>query len=312
MQVTITAAPLPTNFKGTPQQLIEALLDRLEITFDGSSFVISDIQPVGNQGPWLKNGTQWWVWDDSTSTYIPLDLSASISDQIYIGDISNGPPDPTVYQLWLQLNGTAVNGLFYYAGSTAGWVTEASVLVPGAITPVMLHQQPPGSLITFNVNSQTTILPPGNPGTILLSSGNGLLWGSIVESKGIPNFIAPVTLATISTTTYGQWTTISTLLTNGVPLTASAIILGFFIVAGGLGVPVMLQVRPNSAGAVYNAAAKVNGASVGDTMWTQGIFPFASSSGVLSFDYTFEPNPETGLTTDDFTGSYIQLLGYIS
>src|SRR5208282_4004358 len=111
MNATITAAPLPTNFVGTPQQFIDAFLDRLEVVVEGTSFVISDVQPVGNQGPWLKNGTQWWVWDDSTSTYIPLDLTASISDQIFIGDVAGGPPDPTIYTLWLQLNGTAVNGL---------------------------------------------------------------------------------------------------------------------------------------------------------------------------------------------------------
>src|SRR5208282_5294415 len=124
MNATITAAPLPTNFVGTPQQFIDAFLDRLEVVVEGTSFVISDVQPTGNQGPWLKNGTQWWVWDDSTSTYVPLDISASIPAQIYVGDVSQGPPNPAQYKIWLQLNGSVFNGFYYYAGSVAGWVTE--------------------------------------------------------------------------------------------------------------------------------------------------------------------------------------------
>jgi hypothetical protein len=308
MNVTVTAAPLPANFKGNPQQLIEALLDRLEVTVDGTSFVISDIQPAGNEGPWLKNGTQWWVWNEGTSQYVPLDISASITQQIFIGDVASGPPDNTKYSLWLQLNGTTVNGLFYFAGTTAGWVTEPNVLVAGAITPIMFQQQPPGSLFTFDVNKNPIVLQPGSPGTFLTSTGNGVTWSSPASTKGVPVFIAPVVLETATgSLTAGQWNTISTLIANGVPITASAIILGTTAGAVNILSNASLLMRPNSAGAQYTLATTrtAGGGDPAVTSFNQGIYPVANSSGVLSFDWSVD-------TTGNWSGSSIVLLGYIS
>jgi len=306
MQATVTAAPLPTNFKGTPQQWLEAFLDRLEVTFEGNTFVISDIQPIGNEGPWLKNGTQWWVWNASTSEYMPLDVSASVTNQIFIGDIANGAPDSSVYQLWLQLNGTQVNGLFYFAGSTAGWVKQASELVPGAVQLNMLAPQNPGSLITFDVNRNPLILPPGNPGSFLQSTGNGLSYGSPSGLHGIPNFITPVTLVTFGVETGGVWNTISTLAANGVPVTATGIILFTRAQAAGFGGVLRVQTRPNGAGSVYDLVAMdgVAGGADQHTGCSQGIYPFVVVSGVASFDWSVN-------TSGTYTGELI-LVGYIS
>ena len=306
MQATITAAPLPTNFKGTPQQWLEAFLDRLEVTFEGNTFVISDIQPIGNEGPWLKNGTQWWVWNESTSEYMPLDVSASVTNQIFIGDIANGAPDSSVYQLWLQLNGTQVNGLFYFAGATAGWVKQASELVPGAVQVNMLAPQNPGSLITFDVNRNPFILAPGNPGTFLQSTGNGLSFGSPQGIHGIPTFINPVTVVSVTgPLTGGSWSTVSTLAANGVPATASAIILQTVAKAAAGGTGGTFQMRPNSAGSIYNLATCENVSASDISTTTQGIFPFVQASGILSFDWSVD-------NSGTYTGSEIVLVGYIS
>jgi len=199
MNATVTAAPLPTNFKGTPQQLIEAFLDRLEVVVEGTSFVVSDVQPTGNQGPWLKNGTQWWVWDSSTSTYIPLDVSASTSPQIYVGDISQGPPDPTQYQIWLQLNGSVFNGFFYYAGSILGWVTEPSVLTAGCITSSPINMLAAGCVLTAAIgngqvnqsklapNLPPAIIGPGNPYQIIQTDQTGASVGWVTLVSTSPN-----------------------------------------------------------------------------------------------------------------------------
>lgn len=304
MNATITAAPLPTNFKGTPQQWLEAFLDRLEVSFDGNSFVISDIQPSGNQGPWLKNGTQWWVWNEATSQYEPLDVSASITNQIYIGDIANGPPDPAVYQLWLQLDGTQVNGLFFYAGTTAGWVEQANPLQPGAVTINMLAPQAPGSLITFDVNKNPTILPPGNPGTFLQSTGNGLTYSSVTATKGTPIFITPVVMVSaIGSVGADDWSTISTLLENGVPLSASAVILATNLINSNVNADPGLQMRANSASPTYTLAKVQGGASGG--AFNQSIYPIAQASGILSFDWSAD-------TAGNYGGSTITLVGYIA
>jgi hypothetical protein len=156
MEVRITAAPLPSNFRGTPQQLVEALLDRLVVEVDGSSFVIGGTMPTSNQGPWLKDGSQWWVWDEDTSTYVPLDVSASVSDQIFVGEgnwdynaetgvyslspasSANPSPDPEEVQIWLRTSGSAVVDLLWYAGTSAGWVSKARELIGGAVQTIHL------------------------------------------------------------------------------------------------------------------------------------------------------------------------------
>jgi hypothetical protein len=138
MQVTVQAAPLPSNFRGTPQELIEAFLDRLEITVDGTSFVIADTMPAGNQGPWLKNGSQWWVWSEDESTYVPLDISESFNEQISVGE---DEPDPDEFTVWLKTDGSTVLGLFVYMGTEAGWVEKAAELQPNSITSAMIQAE---------------------------------------------------------------------------------------------------------------------------------------------------------------------------
>lgn len=138
----IRSAPLPSNFRGTPQQLLEAMLDRIQGVSDSEDFAFGGDMPTTNVGPWLKNGTQWYVWNDgSEPKYIPLDLSASLnSNEIFVGEV---PPDTTTTQdfpkVWLKVTGITVLGLYYWFGSTAGWVTVASELQPNSITNLMIQ-----------------------------------------------------------------------------------------------------------------------------------------------------------------------------
>lgn len=132
----VQADPLPVGFKGTPQEILEAFVDRLEITADSATFVNSDVEPTGNQGPWFKNGTQLWVYDTGTSAYIPLDISNSYNPQILVGDTT--PADPSKTPLWLKTEGNVVVGLYNYFGSTVGWVAQDVSIHDGSITTAML------------------------------------------------------------------------------------------------------------------------------------------------------------------------------
>jgi hypothetical protein len=123
------AAPLPTAFSGTPQQWFEQMLQRMQLENMPVGFVTSTTMPTSNQGPWLKNGVEIWVWNDDSATYVPQSLSW-LNQQTYIGDINSTAPDPTVYQIWLQTNGSLFVGFAVYMGSYVGWVT------PGAATGV--------------------------------------------------------------------------------------------------------------------------------------------------------------------------------
>lgn len=150
---TFRASPLPTNFRGTPQQIFEAILERLELVSDSEDFVINDNMPTSNQGPWLKGGKQWWVWDEDTSTYVPLDVSASTNiKEIVVSAIEPPAPGEDDPKVWLKIDGLTVVGIFYWFGEPTGWVTVAAELQPNSITTEMLQD---GSVSTPKLRDES-------------------------------------------------------------------------------------------------------------------------------------------------------------
>jgi hypothetical protein len=130
VEFDVKAKPLPSNFRGTPQQLLEAILSRLEIIDDKATFVISDVQPTTNVGPWFKNGKQLWVWDSEEETYIPLDTSEGVLSQVAI---QAEAPDPAEYSYWFQVStGPVSSGLYYYLDGA--WTKPDSAVTPGSLT----------------------------------------------------------------------------------------------------------------------------------------------------------------------------------
>lgn len=96
---------------------MDALVARLsaESEVEIAVFVTGSVEPASNVGPWLKDGTTWYVWDDVTGSYIP-----QILEQASLGYIvGSTEPDHTVYQFWIQ---TSVGGQpqalkTYYSGA---------------------------------------------------------------------------------------------------------------------------------------------------------------------------------------------------
>jgi len=117
----IQMAPIPATFEGTPQEFAAAMVQRMSIVSPTGTnfFVISDVEPTSNVGPWLKNGTQWWVFDDATKRYVPLDISASETQWYFIGNSTPPGIDPP---LWLRTtqDPTDVNPTAY--GDPIGWL----------------------------------------------------------------------------------------------------------------------------------------------------------------------------------------------
>lgn len=192
INMNVSAAPLPSNFRGTPQQLIEAFLDRLKITSDAVTVTVSETEPTDNS-PWFKNGTQLWVWDTEAGEYIPLDISASVADQISVGP---DEPDPEEFQIWLKTEGNEMIGLFFYAGTEAGWVTS---------TPVV--EVPDNSVSTVKIQNSavtTSKIANGAVTNAKLASGIALTKLEIGEERaflrmneagGAPVWVANVSLA---------------------------------------------------------------------------------------------------------------------
>lgn len=126
--LVIEAAPLPPSFQGTPQQLFEAMIARMQIKSPAgaSFFVIGGTEPTSNQGPWLKDGKKWYVWSDADKKYIPLDITDSLQAPFIAGE---EPPANGIPPLWLRTSGTVPVGWYLYIDSN--WAPMAHVIQAG-------------------------------------------------------------------------------------------------------------------------------------------------------------------------------------
>jgi hypothetical protein len=73
LPLTILIAPLPSDFEGTPQELADAIAERLSIETQESLalYGTGPVLPTSDEGPFLLNGTTWYVWDTGTMAYVP-------------------------------------------------------------------------------------------------------------------------------------------------------------------------------------------------------------------------------------------------
>lgn len=118
LPITFRISPLTPGKKYTPQQFADAIAARLSIDTQEelSLFVSGSIAPTTDQGPWLANGTTWYVWDSATGAYVPQPLS--FESLKYIA--SQTPPDQNIYTFWILLDSAGkAQGIYYY--STGAW-----------------------------------------------------------------------------------------------------------------------------------------------------------------------------------------------
>lgn len=121
--------PVTGTLNQTPAQFASELVQRMKIVSPtGTSFiVVGDAEPSSNLGPWLKGGTQWWVFDEETKRYVPQDISESETIWFHFG---NTTPQSTPPFFWLRTTGTAetpVTGVSWYVFNGTSWVPFNSV-----------------------------------------------------------------------------------------------------------------------------------------------------------------------------------------
>jgi hypothetical protein len=126
-------ARLSTTFKGTPQQLVDEILSRARIVSPtGTGFIFTgDTEPTSNVGPWLRGGTKWYVWDDATKRYKPLDISDSETKWFHVGASTPATSDPPV---WLRTTHDQTEAdpsigdpLGWYVFNGTGWVPISGI-----------------------------------------------------------------------------------------------------------------------------------------------------------------------------------------
>lgn len=153
----LQSAPLPATFCGTPQELWAAGIKRSKIvSTTGTSFIfIGDVEPTSNVGPWLRFGTQWWVFDVVTKRYIPLDISASETQWFQVGASTPATGDPPV---WLRTTKDQTEAdpsigqpVSWYVFDGTNWIPFVGVVTSG---PSNLR---PANPVAFQEYYDTTI-----------------------------------------------------------------------------------------------------------------------------------------------------------
>lgn len=128
---------LSPTFEGTPQELANEMIRRMVILSPtGLNFFTSgDVEPTSNIGPWLKNGTQWWVYDVATKRYVPLDISASFTAAFW--EQASTPPSSNP-NVWLRTtqdpsdtDPSRGNPIGWYQFNGANWVPFNSIPLSG-------------------------------------------------------------------------------------------------------------------------------------------------------------------------------------
>jgi hypothetical protein len=156
---------LPPVVNWTPQQLADAMVARMSLqtqqTF--ALFVTGSTEPSSNDGPWLKNGTEWWVWSDSAGAYVPITVPAE-SLGYYVGSVA---PDPTTTFFWIETTagGSPLALKIYYNGA---WTdvyaaTLASYLTVAAAAATYLTQANAAATYLTQANAASTYAPLASP-----------------------------------------------------------------------------------------------------------------------------------------------------
>lgn len=135
--LVIQAARIPATFRGTPDDLAVAMVRRMQIVSPaGTAFIFTgDTEPTSNVGPWLKDGTKWYVWDDTIKRYKPQDISDS---QVNWYWLSASTPPTSTPSVWLKTTKDASeadpstgNPLGWYHFNGTVWVPFVGIVTSG-------------------------------------------------------------------------------------------------------------------------------------------------------------------------------------
>lgn len=226
----ILSAPIPATFSGTPDDLRREIVRRMKIVSpSGINFIfVGDNEPTSNVGPWLRGGTQWFVWDEGLKRYVPLDISASETRWYHIGASTPPNSEPPV---WLRTTKDSTeadpsvgNPIGWYVFNGADWVPYVGVVTSGPTAsrpsdPVEYQQYfdtTITALIWFERNMWRTVSGvPGdtkfvafqtltealaaNPGWAVFGAGNQNLRGRLVSMATKDAGATPATVLTVGT-----------------------------------------------------------------------------------------------------------------
>lgn len=165
--MNVSLGNLPEGFcPSTMQELASAIVSRLIITPNQSftSFAIGSTAPTTNVGPWLKDCLEWFVFDDSTGTYVPTTKEGFNNIAYYTASNTFVVPD-FIYKLKVHAWGGGAGGNPEAGTNGAGG--------GGGGYGLKVFNVMPAQVISFTVGAGGAAAAPGGPTMFLTMTAGG-------------------------------------------------------------------------------------------------------------------------------------------
>jgi hypothetical protein len=128
-------------------------------------FVSGSTEPSSNVGPWLKSGTEWYVWSPTAGNYVPI--TVPIESLGYV--IGDTPPDPTVTYFWIQTDGSGspLALKIYFSGA---WTDVYATKFAGYSTTTEMNTAIAAALAAYSTTADmNTAIAAGDAATLAAS-----------------------------------------------------------------------------------------------------------------------------------------------
>lgn len=155
----------PTSYQQLGDDLVARIISMLPSSV--GTFVTGSVEPTSNQGPWLKNGNEWWFWSDSAGAYRPAPRGFIYQTYINTAGAGNFTVPSDIYRLKI----TAIGG--GGGGYTSGGGGETGSGGGGGAFGVSIIDVVPGQNIAYSVGAGGGPATNGSATTIIGGSAGG-------------------------------------------------------------------------------------------------------------------------------------------
>jgi len=193
LPLNASIAKLPVGFEGTPQEIADAISERLQISTQQvfALFTTGSSEPVTDTGPWAKDGNSWYYFDSNTGDYQPFTIpQGRLGYQISIEE----PTDDDI-NLWFQIDDTGQPIAIKFrvvTGAVTTWVSpyylKSEQFTEAEATAALLYQirYPARASVSANQTVQcNNVAVKLNMNTIAFDTGSAY-------SAAASQFTAPV------------------------------------------------------------------------------------------------------------------------
>lgn len=180
VQLNVSVASLPEGFcPANMQELANAIAARLIISpsTEFNTFAIGSTAPASNVGPWLKDCLEWFVFDDSTASYIPITKGGFNTMQYFTSNATFTVPD-FIYKLKIHAFGAGGGGFNTDGGGSTGSAGGGGAYGLSIVDVI------PGQSIPLVIGMGGTVGANGTATTILGGSAGGGAGATAVSISG--------------------------------------------------------------------------------------------------------------------------------